>query len=442
LTSVYGEEIMMRNPTRLHILALAALLFAFTAVSAAQYTESMVVNFVGVGYGYDAAGLVRDPSGNLYSIVVSAANTNCNKGSCGQIIKLTPTSGGHYTETSIHTFTGGTGGYTPSDLISDSQGNLYGSADYGGTVGQGCKKGCGLIFELKPLAAGGWSFTVLYSFANSIDGETPFLTMMDSGGNLYGGTTGGAHGKGTIFELSPSSGGTWTKTTLYNFLGGTDGTYGEPLVLDASGNLYGLSTQGGNLTACPDGCGYIFELSPATTGSWTETVAYSFNGAPDGAMPEALVSDGAGNLWGVTYLGGSGTNSTCHILDPIGCGTLFELSPNSSGGWTETVQHDFNYTLDGTFPVSLITDGAGNFYATIYEGGLGTHGTVLKFAFDSSDGLWEYTALHSFANGKGGGGPYFTVVDPSGNVFGTVLFGGSKGLGGIYELSPPASERK
>ncbi len=429
---------MRSDPRRISLVALTALAFTLTTAAAAQYTETMLVNFVGIGYGYDAAALIRDPSGNLYSIVVSAANTNCNKGSCGQIIKLTPNSSGHYTETSIHTFTGGTGGYTPSQIISDAHGNLYGSANYGGTVGAGCKKGCGLIFELKPLSAGGWSFTVLYSFVTSIDGETPFLTLMDSAGNLYGGTTGGTHGKGTIFELSPSSSGTWTKTTLYNFQGGTDGTYGEPFVVDASGNLFGVSGQGGTSTACTGGCGYVFELSPSTTGSWTETVAYSFNGAPDGAQPVTLISDGAGNLWGTTFLGGSGTNAKCQEFPPYGCGALFELSPNTSGGWSETIQHDFNFALDAEFPVALETDGT-NFYTTLYSGGVGNSGAVLKFTFNSSDGIWEYTTLHSFANGKGGGGPYFTTVDPSGNVFGTLLFGGSKGLGGIYELSPAAA---
>jgi len=431
----------MNRTHRFQTAALTVLLLTLATVASAQYTETMLVNFVGIGYGYDANDLVRDSSGNLYSIVVSAANTNCNKGSCGQIIKLSPNSTGHYTETSIHTFSGGTGGYTPSQLIAASGGILYGSANYGGIVGAGCKRGCGLIFELKPLPAGGYSFTVLYSFANSIDGETPFLTLMDSAGNLYGGTAGGTHSKGTIFRLSPSSGGTWTKTTLYNFLGGTDGTYGNPFVIDASGNLFGVSGEGGTSTACTLGCGYVFELSPSTSGSWTESVVYSFNGAPDGATPMTLLSDGAGNLWGTTYAGGSGTNTQCTQFTPFGCGALFELSPNSSGGWTETVQHNFNYTLDGQYPVTLAADGSGNLYTTLYSGGVASHGVVLKFAFNSSDGLWEYTTLHSFANGKGGGGPYFMTVDPAGNVFGTLLFGGSKGLGGIYELSPPASHR-
>jgi hypothetical protein len=186
--------------SRLFPMALMALTFTLTTAASAQYIETMLVNFVGIGYGYDAATLVRDPAGNLYSIVVSAANTNCNKGSCGQIIKLSPDSTGHYKETIIHVFTGGTGGYTPSQLVLDAAGNLYGSANYGGTVGAGCSKGCGVIFALKPLFSGGWSYTVLYSFTNSIDGETPFLTLADSAGNLYGGTTGGTHNKGTIFR--------------------------------------------------------------------------------------------------------------------------------------------------------------------------------------------------------------------------------------------------
>ena len=153
--------------------------------------------------------------------------------------------------------------------------------------------------------------------------------IFDSKGNLYGtavngGDTGGANcpglnpptGCGVVFELSPPSGGTgpWTETVLYTFTGSSDGAYPQTgLIFDANGNLYGTTSNGGNMsgTICHGlgGCGVVFELSPPKSGSgpWTETPIYTFTGKADGAVPYAsLIFDAKGNLYGTTAGGGIG----------------------------------------------------------------------------------------------------------------------------------------
>ena len=152
---------------------------------------------------------------------------------------------------------------------------------------------------------------------------------------------------------------------LYAFQGGNDGDYPSGgLILDSSGNLYGTTQFGGGSTACNTGCGTAFELSPSSNGGWTETILHNFQGGNDGGSPTAgLIFDKAGNLYGTTQIGGG---TTC---SGVGCGTVFELSPNGSGGWTETILYSFLNSPDGYEPQGLIFDGSGNLYGTTAFGG-------------------------------------------------------------------------
>ena len=136
-----------------------------------------------------------------------------------------------------------------------------------------CQFGCGTIFELSPQTGGGWTETILYRFAGTAkDGAAPVgsLTFDKAGKNLYG-TTYSSHS--TVFELTPKSGGGWTKKILHTFGQGTDGnSVFAGVVFDAKGNLYGTSIVGGHLNA-----GTVFELSPKTGGGWTEKVVHNFH---------------------------------------------------------------------------------------------------------------------------------------------------------------------
>jgi hypothetical protein len=174
----------------------------------------------------------------------------------------------------------------------------------------------------------------IYSFANSDDGNSPESGLIiDKAGNLYGASVWGGNlpacqgfGCGAIFELKRTSNGRWKESTLYDFSGGTtDGSqpFG-PLLLDSRGHLFGTAYYGGS-GICDTGgnfatCGVVFELQRNSSGVWSESVLYNFQGGNDGAGPESgLISDQAGNLYGTTIAGGGYSGTGC-VQD--GCGTF------------------------------------------------------------------------------------------------------------------------
>ena len=271
------------------------------------------------------------------------------------------------TETVLYSFNGyGTGGaaYQPySGVILDSSGNIYGTTFEGGTFGHGT------VFELSPLAGGGWSETVLYNFSEtkfSVGYGPQASLIFDAAGNLYGTrSTEGAFGFGMVFEMSPATGGGWTETGLHSF-NGKNGDYPESaLISDAAGNFYSTTDFGGAY-----GYGAVYELSPVAGGGWIEKLLHSFkHSKQDGMNPSlgSLVMDSAGNLYGTTQGGGANVSPTCQT----GCGTVFEISPAGGGHWTEKLLHSFNDDgTDGIFPgAGVILDGSGNLYGTTLKGG-------------------------------------------------------------------------
>jgi uncharacterized repeat protein (TIGR03803 family) len=136
------------------------------------------------------------------------------------------------------------------------------------------------------------------------DGNFPLSALtFDAAGNLYGSTAEGAGSSswGTVFELSPTTGFAWIETQLHVFSNSsTDGSFpGAGVVFDSAGNLWGTTTSGG-----PSFAGTVFKLSPSSGGTWTESV-FSFNNT-DGYEPTAgLIFDSAGSLYGTTVSGGT-----------------------------------------------------------------------------------------------------------------------------------------
>lgn len=474
------------------------------------WTETVIHNFAGGEDGISPeGGLIFDSAGNLYGTTVCGGNSSdCpSQGGCGTVFELHPAGGGLWTESVLFRFDNI---YqlpvSPSALSMDGDGNLYGTTYYGGADGV-CAYGCGSLYELSPGSNGSWSETVLNNFdpepggynpsggvvlgpggrlygtttlgglagdlngtvfeatANSNGGwkvTTPFAfpttdgddsqstLIEDAEGNLYGTTAlGGLDNIGTVFKLSPASG-KWKEQILFEFVGTTygaaAGSFPESgLVMDSAGNLYGTAFGGG-----ASNLGAVFKLSPTASGSWNETVLYSFGSGSDGANPAAaLIFDSAGNLYGTTEYGGLYSD-----------GTVFKLSPGANGTWTQTVRYSFDgYPADGADPTaSLVFDTKGNLYGTTEIGGSSPNcknnkksvgcGTVFELS-PGSQGRWSEALLYSFTNVNGDGAyPYANLLlDGAGNLYGTTENGGVSGkceglgtsnCGTVFEIMPGA----
>ena len=403
-----------------HKLILCLTVAAATMMAA---TNASAQAFVIYSFGaYSADGLtpytpnlVADSAGNLYG-TTEEGGTNCG-GVCGTAFELSPFDFGAWTEQIIYNFDSTTGTEGQTSLAIDSSGNLYGIATFGGLYGYG------LAFEMTPSSGGGWTYTVLHNF-KYVEGSYPVGGLIfDTSGKLYGVTnTGGAYGYGTVFQLRKSSGGTWTEKILHSF-NGTDGRNPtKALVMDASGNLYGTTYNGGAHSA-----GTVFELARGTGDSWQEKVIHSFfpRPSPDGANPDGGVILVSGNLYGTTYNGG--TN---------GYGTVFQLVKQSSG-WQESVIHSFNQDgIDGATPRANLTPVGSNLYGTTSSGGTSFAGTVFQLT-PATGGGWTETILYSFSDTSGGAafpsGGLFLYSD--GNLYGTAQ-GGAYGVGSVYEITP------
>jgi uncharacterized repeat protein (TIGR03803 family) len=288
------------------------------------------------------------------------------------------------TFTVLHTFTNTPDGASPPEegLVLDAAGKLYGITTVGGT-------GTGTLFTLD--ATG--KETIVHNFVNVV---SPQGIIRDTAGNFYG-ASGGAlpNFYGSVFQLDPNGN---NETLLYIFTGPPDGA--DPsggLVRDAAGNYYGNTIYGGDPTC---DCGTVFKLDP----NGKETLLHTFHGRTDGAFSYGtMVLDAAGNLYGTTRLGG---DPTCN------CGTVFKVDPSE--------QFTVLYTFTGQGYVSpfagLVQDAAGNLYGTTSGGGTSLEGTVFKL--DPATGT--ETVLYSFTGGADGSNPMAGVVmDTAGNIYGT-----------------------
>jgi uncharacterized repeat protein (TIGR03803 family) len=278
----------------------------------------------------------------------------------------------------LYTFSGGADGGAPEgSLIEDAKGNLYGTASVGGDLKCSPPLGCGTVFKLTTAN----KLIVLHTFLGGTDGASPYgALLMDASGNLYGTTTAGGEAKGcfgngcgTVFKIDP----TGKETVLYRFQGKTDG--GLPyssLIMDTAGNFYGTTLWGGDLSCGlgSSGCGTVFKLTKAGK----ETVLYKFKGGTDGAYPEreTLVMDSTENLYGTASQGG---DLSCN--SPNGCGTVFMLAKTGK----ETVLHAFTGVADGSFPESGVALVNGGLYGTALAGGKYNLGTFYSINLAAAD---------------------------------------------------------
>jgi len=173
------------------------------------------------------------------------------------------------------------------------------------------------VFKEVPPAPGhtAWALKAIYVF-NYVFGLSDGALIAGKKGVLYGATAqGGSQNAGTVFRLTPpvERGGAWTETALYEFSGGSDGEFPlNGLIADKTGNLYGTTENGGGA-----GRGTVFELSPTQHGAWTKTILHSFTGGRDGSGPGAGVIFGRqSGVYGTTGLGGSSDHGTVFKVVP------------------------------------------------------------------------------------------------------------------------------
>ncbi len=270
---------------------------------------------------------------------------------------------------------------------------------------------------------------ILHSFIPSgADGIQPMAGLiMDASDNLYGTTSeGGANGNGTVFELVNSSG-TYSEKILHSFTNYDGAGPVAGLITDASGNLYGTTFSGGS-----QGGGVVFELVNSS-GTYTERTLHNFGASGDGRSPlVGLLRDASGNLYGTTWLGGTNVGS-CY--NGLGCGSVFELV-NSSGTYTEKILYSFtNSAGDGEYPYgSVVMDGSGNLFGTTQQGGANGYGIVFELV--NSSGTYGENVLHAFNYGSGDAAvpEAGLLIDGSGNLYGTAIEGGTFGAGAVFEL--------
>jgi uncharacterized repeat protein (TIGR03803 family) len=329
--------------------------------SASGWTHTVLYSFTGGPDGGEPyKGVTVDRQGNLYGTTVAGGGGACD-GGCGVAYKLT-NSGGVWSQTVMHTFTGGDDGSGPgTGLTLGPRGTLYGMTPTGGANGQG------VIFQLAPLN-GGWQLNVIHAFTGGADGGGGSAgRLLRHKGSFYGVTTvGGANGQGVVFKLTPAQGG-WQFTTLYAFKGQPDAgfPYGA-LALDRQHNLYGTTYYDG-----ANDLGSVYQLALQSDGTWKERVLYSFKGGRDGSSSISnVVFDKTGAMYGTTSAGGASCD----------CGVIFKLTPGANGTWKESVAYRFKGAPDGAFVYNgMVGDSAGNFYGTTVHGGTGDDGAIYKF---------------------------------------------------------------
>jgi uncharacterized repeat protein (TIGR03803 family) len=352
------------------------------------------------------------------------------------------------TLTILNSFTGSDGSSPYAGVVIGPRGVLYGTTNGGNGID-------GTVYSLTPPASAGgaWTENVLYAFA---PGSAPYAgVVMDGAGVLYGttqvgpivgiGCTGAC---GAVFSLTPpaSTGGAWTESTLYTFVGGTDGVNPNGLAIGNGGLLYGTTSLGGS-NICDGGCGTVFSLTPPTSpgGAWTENVIHTFVGI-DGLEPLSGVAidnaPGGTVLYGTTDVGGPTNNND---------GTAYSLkAPATAGGaWTETVLYTF---IEGQFPIAGVTmggrvSGRPILYGTTKFGGAANHGYVYSLTPPASPGgAWTLVDIFDFTgtvHHGGGDGAYpvaGVVIGDHGVLYGTTTAGG-RGVandGTVYALTPPA----
>ena len=418
-------QLVRGSVCRMFVLSMALASTLATASAAAAQTYSVIHSFSGSADGSTPnSTMIMDQAGNLYGTTSYGGAQPGNAGS-GLVFKLVKRNSS-WVLTPSYTFQGGSDGAHPgASVVIAPNGILYGTTSLGGNPGCPAGMGCGTVYQLQPPARAcqsvlcPWTKTVLYRFTGALDGANPGYGQLvfDHSGNIYGTTGGGGDlGSGVVYQLTHSSGG-WQESVLHSFDGMGDGL--EPLsgvVFDSQANLYGTTVRGG-----AHGNGTVYELTSSESG-WMISKQYDI--ANEGNSPYAgVILDQLGNVYGATLLGGPGNGGTIFQLvssgsqwsssiigsfSPLGgqglgafsnltmdaagnlygttgtdgahgFGSVFKLAPQN-GSWVQTTLYDFAGGSDGCNPSGGVTLGPnGYLYGTTQGCGAG-YGVVWEIA--------------------------------------------------------------
>jgi len=348
---------------------------AYKITPAGTFTTLHV--FDGADGAYPFAALVQGGDGNFYGSTFQGGGTNLMPPAAayGSVFKITPAGA----LTTLHSFTGPDGAYLSGQLLQGSDGNFYGTTQYGGTNNNCGDEGCGTIFRMSQAG----TVTLLYNFTQGLDGAHPPAGLVrGADGNFYGTTfTGGMLGQGALFQITPAG----TLTPLYGF---GNGSPAGALTPGSDGFLYGATLAGGSNTD-----GTVFKLTTAGT----FTPLYQFSG-PDGASPYAALLQGSdGNLYGTTSAGGSNK-----------LGTVFSVSPSG------TLRTLWQFSgPDGAGPYAGLTQGSdGAFYGVTSLGGSGNTGAVFQLVVPLSPPANQIGAIRAT-----GGNVIITLASVAGETY-------------------------
>lgn len=371
-------------------------------------TLTTLANFSGTNGGKPISGLVSDAAGNLYGTTAGVgfiSPTSYDWGTAFQVAS------GTRTLSTLVKFNFYTSGANPqAGLVSDAAGNLYGVTESGPENNTYPAGAWGTVYQV---AAGTHAFSTLAVFDHTHGSAPSGAMIVDAAGNLYGTTAqGGANNVGTVFEVAA---GTHAISNLATFDGNNGGYPEAGLIADRAGNLYGTTNVGG-----ANNCGTVFQIAD---GTHVLSTLVTFNGG-NGKNPYAgLIADSAGNLYGATHLGGANDD-----------GTIFQVA---AGTHVLTTLATFNGS-NGAQPYgSLIADAAGNLYGTTESGGAYNQGT----AFEITAGTNSIATLATFQTGNDGYGIYGAnpfgnlFADAAGNLYGTTMLGGTGYYGTVFELT-------
>lgn len=441
MRTVRNRLILARGVRTWAAATLGMALVLLTAGPARSTTFTSIYSFTGGSDGAFPQGrlVLSSSTGVLYGATYSGGTYGW-----GTVYQLTPGTGGVWTQKVLYNFTGGNDGANPpAGLVLGPNTVLYGTTYQGGSTGYGT------VFQVAPIGGGVWKQTTLYTFKGGSDGANPQGSLTRStSGVLYGTTyNGGTQGLGTVFSLTPGTGGAWTERVLHSFQGGTDGANPQAtLALSSQAVLYGTTYAGGTA-----GWGTVFSLIPGAGGVWTEKILYSFTGQADGGGPAAGVTlaPTTGVLYGTTFWGGN-VVSGCPLAGYInGCGVVYQVVPSAGGNWTQSVLYTFaGPPADGAHPYQNLTlTSAGKLWGTGFSGGsslnicftasyVGCGNAFLLAPPATQGGAWTYNKMHNFI-GNDGGGPEGVILNSTGAAFGATYVGGlAGGYGAVYQIAP------